>query len=65
MPAQGIAVDVQEMFFMRIGMLRLRRRWIDGLGHDVSGLGARGTTGVVAVVLGVGFAVGFVAGRWW
>ncbi|KAM0503429.1 hypothetical protein ACHAP9_003779 [Verticillium nonalfalfae] len=64
MPAQGSAVDVHEMFFMRIGVLRLRRRWIDGLGHDVSGLGAKGTTSVVAVVLGVGFAVGFLAGRW-
>jgi len=64
LPRAGAVVDVQEMFFMRVGVLRLRRTWVDVLGHEVED-GRTGTVAAVLVaVMSVGVAVGWAAARW-
>lgn len=59
MPAGAGGVVREEMFFMRVGVLRLRRTWVDVFGREVRDGGA----GVLAAVLGVGVVVGWVVGR--
>jgi hypothetical protein len=57
-------VDVDEMFHMRIGVLHLRRTWVDVLGRDVCEPARRAAvTAVLAGVLGLGAVFGFVVGR--
>lgn len=51
-------VECDEIFFMRIGVLRLRQRWV---GMEVSPLL---TAAVAGVLVGGGFVVGVLAGRW-
>lgn len=51
-------VECDEIFFMRIGVLRLRQRWV---GRGVS---PSLTAAVAGVLVGGGFVVGVLAGRW-
>ncbi|KAL0936525.1 uncharacterized protein CTRU02_208740 [Colletotrichum truncatum] len=51
-------VDVEEMFHMRVGRLRFRKRWID---HDVS---PSLTAAVMFSIAMGGFIAGFAASRW-
>jgi len=54
--AQGV-VDKKELFFMRIGTLRLRQRWID---REIS----PSLTGAVALGIAIGgFALGVLSTR--
>lgn len=64
LPRAGAAVDVHEMFFMRIGVLRLRRTWVDVLGKEIEDGRTVTVAAVLVAVMGVGIAVGWVAGRW-
>lgn len=53
---------VTELFYMRVGTLRLRRRWID---PDAVLRGQVFLTALSAVMLLLGgFALGWVAARW-
>lgn len=53
------------MFHMRLGVLRLRRTWVDILGRDICEPARRATvTAVLVGVLSFGAALGFVAGQW-
>lgn len=51
-------VECEEIFFMRIGVLRLRQRWVWG---EVS---PSLTAAVAGVLLGGGFVLGVLVGRW-
>lgn len=67
MPCAGGTEDtvhVEEMFFMRLGVLRLRRQWIDGLGDEIRGGDASTKVTAAVAVMGAGFAIGFVFGQW-
>lgn len=51
-------MECDEIFFMRIGVLRLRQRWV---GREVS---PSLTAAVAAVLVGGGFVLGGLVGRW-
>ncbi|KAL8387795.1 hypothetical protein RB595_009668 [Gaeumannomyces hyphopodioides] len=53
--ARGVtATGGREVFFMRVGRLRLARRWLDGVGPAL-------TTSAALAVAALGFAAGYVA----